>query len=135
MEYGLKAKRRKVVEIEQDDEYQNETVAIKDMLPNMMNGFNDNEYIAVAYQDTWYPGCVIKTISSDKTSVSFMASCRKPGTFMWPSRKDVQIVEKKFVFKRGMLPECCNSGQQWYFTEYRTNDVLFKKYQEHYFQN
>ena len=32
------------------------------MLPKMDNGFQENEYVAVVYQDARYPGCVTQSI-------------------------------------------------------------------------
>jgi hypothetical protein len=65
----------------------------------------DNMYIAVAYQDRWYPGCVVQCKTDSTAVVKFMAPCRQPGQFKWPSREDVQDVHIQFILKAGFIPE------------------------------
>lgn len=91
--------------------------------------FVENEYLAVAYQDQWYPGIVIST-KDNAAVVKFMSPSRKPGYFTWPSREDTQVVDKEFVLK----PQCVNSGRQWLFEEYEEIDTLFATYKLKYFE-
>ena len=95
--------------------------------------FVENEYLAVAYQDQWYPGIVIST-KDNAAVVKFMSPSRKPGYFTWPSREDTQVVDKEFVLKRGFIPQCVNSGRQWLFEEYEEIDTLFATYKLKYFE-
>jgi len=95
--------------------------------------FELNEYVAVAYQDMWYPGCVVQTESNDMATVNFMTRCRKPGVFMWPSREDEQLVSRDFVIQRGFVPECVNNGRQWFFPLFSDIDKLYQQYKSVYF--
>ncbi|KAL3841604.1 hypothetical protein ACJMK2_011001 [Sinanodonta woodiana] len=131
-EKGNPQKRRKtngLSEIANDPEEDYDCITNK--LP-VINEFSDNEYIAVAYQDQWYPGCVLKS-SGPEAIVKFMAPCRRQGYFIWPAREDIQSVKKDFVLKRGFLPDCVNSGRQWYFKEHDEIDSLFRQYQNKFF--
>ncbi|KAH3725618.1 hypothetical protein DPMN_051465 [Dreissena polymorpha] len=73
---------------------------------------------------------VTKCLSTNKATVNFMVPCRKPGNFMWPAGKDVQEVEKQFVLRKGLLPECMNSERQWFFKDYIELNELYNKYKE-----
>ena len=57
-----------------DYEYENacRKLNFADMLPKMDNGFQENEYVAVVYQDAWYPGCVTQSKDKDKAKVKFI---------------------------------------------------------------
>jgi len=75
-----------------------------------------NDYVVVAYQDGWYPGCVVEKKSSS-FKISFMSPCRKPGMFAWPAREDIQEVNSEFILDTSMVPECVSSGRQWFFKD------------------
>ena len=44
---------------EGEDEFESDAAKLRESLP-VLETFTLNEYVAVAYQDTWYPGCVEK---------------------------------------------------------------------------
>lgn len=76
------------------------------------DGFTANEYVAVAY-DNWYPGHVESIYDGCHATVNFLTRCEKPGQFMWPSSKDKQKVDFRFVLEKGFIPNCENSGWLW----------------------
>ena len=90
-------KKRRRIEID-DTEQQNYDEDTMSDLPSITQ-LKDNEYVAVAYQDAWYPGCVIESVDSDKVVVNFMVQCRKPGTYMWPSRKKINRLSENVCIK------------------------------------
>ncbi|KAG1708477.1 hypothetical protein GQR58_003138 [Nymphon striatum] len=64
-----KKRRKKNIESEDEDEAEEEEEegyeqVVVSELP-IIKSFTDNEYVAVAYQDNWYPACVIRTIDND----------------------------------------------------------------------
>lgn len=127
-------KKRKKRQDHDNQEYEDPfEVDISRELPKIEQ-FIDNEYIVVAYQDMWYPGCVIKSNGKEAT-VNFMAPTRKPGVYVWPLRKDIQTVKSEFVLKRGYIPECLNSGRQWSVPNYKNIDLLFEKFSDIYFKS
>lgn len=91
-----------------------------------------NEYVAVAYQDMWYPG-VVDRITEDCLIVNFMTETRNPGFYTWPTRKDVQRVRKEFVIKRGFVPHCRNSGRLWFIDDFKQISTTFERYRKMYF--
>ncbi|KAL3848472.1 hypothetical protein ACJMK2_019326 [Sinanodonta woodiana] len=108
----------------------------------LLDQLKENDYVIVAYQDAWYPGCVHQIKSNDNNNliVKFMAPCRKAGVFKWPSRDDVQEVKPEFVIATGLIPECLNSGRQWAFPEqftllaphFEKTPMLIKPHNLHY---
>lgn len=44
--------------------------------------FSVNDYVVVAYQDMWYPGCVMNT-NKNYLTIKFMTPGRKPVIFTW----------------------------------------------------
>ncbi|XP_045198613.2 uncharacterized protein LOC123552927 [Mercenaria mercenaria] len=94
---------------------------------------SENDYVAIAYQDAWYPGIVVKVKDNENFVVKFMTPTRKPGCFSWPSREDIQIVEKGFVLSTGFIPDCMNSGRMWKIKEANSIDSVFKKYSSVFF--
>lgn len=71
-----------------------------------------DDYIAVAYQDSWYPG-IIEGPSTQSCPVQFMAASQKEGIYFWPDRDDLQNLKIEFTLKIGLIPECLNSGRLW----------------------
>lgn len=118
-------KRKKTQDIDIDED-PFDVEDISKQLPKIET-FIDNEYVIVAYQDTWYPGCIINSCGKEAT-VNFMAPTRVPGVYIWPQRKDVQTVKSEFVIKRGFIPECLNSGRQWSIPDYMKIEVLYEKF-------
>ncbi|KAH3783324.1 hypothetical protein DPMN_161260 [Dreissena polymorpha] len=95
---------------------------------------NINEYVVVAYQDGWYPGCVENiTASSDTVTVKFLSPSTKPGFFQWPSREDRQIVHKQFVIYRNFVPDCVCSGRQWFIKEHDNIDAIYNNFHATFF--
>ena len=127
-----KANQSQEAQPESDDEFEQEATVLQSKLPEI-DKFELNEYVAVAYQDSWYPGCVESITENETAVVKFMTPCRIPGHFKWPQRQDKQTVQKQFVLKRGFIPECINSGRQWLFEDYKEIDVLYMKYKEVFF--
>ena len=117
---------------ESEDEFEHEATVLQLKLPQI-DKFELNEYVAVAYQDTWYPGCIDCIIDNETATVQFTTPCRIPGHFKWPQRQNKQTVQKQFVLKCGFIPECINSGRQWLFKEYKEIDAIYAKYKEVFF--
>ncbi|KAL4219419.1 Piwi-like protein 1 [Mactra antiquata] len=93
----------------------------------------ENVYIAVAYQDAWYPG-IVSCVNTNRTLVvKFMSPARKVGHFCWPAREDIQTVEKDFILKIGFVPNCLNSGRMWQIKENDEINKLFEKFKNYYF--
>ena len=119
-----------------DDENENVRVeaekTLKQKLPENQS-FKINEYVVVAYQDNWYPGIVISVKTETEAVIRFMSRCRKPGHFQWPVRCDEQPVLSQFVLKNGFVPDCVNSGRQWYISEYTDIDSLFNLFKSVFF--
>ena len=87
---------------------------------------NINEYVVVAYQDGWYPGCVDTfSESSDTVTVKFLLPCRKPGFLQWPSRDDRHKVHKQFVIYRNCVQDCVCSGRQWFIKKHEQIDLVY----------
>jgi hypothetical protein len=127
-------KSQRVTSVDDDDSDDFSTMnQIDKELPDVNDTFVENEYLVVAYQDSWYPGVVDKVMSENKAVVNFMLPCKKAGTFQWPNSKDIQQVEKQFVLKKGLIPECINSGRQWFFREYQDINRLYEMYKLEYF--
>ncbi|KAH3697969.1 hypothetical protein DPMN_085482 [Dreissena polymorpha] len=81
--------------------------------------FVKNEYVAVAYQDNWYPGIVHQVSDDSKTlTVHFLAQTKNTGHYIWPTRKDEQQVNPRFILRHGFMPECKNSGRLWFVAEH-----------------
>ncbi|CAC5409161.1 unnamed protein product [Mytilus coruscus] len=70
-----KKKENQNLELEDEEDYDNNL-----QLPHVEN-FTVNDYVAVAYQDDWYPGCVIDIIEKNQAYVKFMTPCSSKGFF------------------------------------------------------
>ncbi|XP_045173195.2 uncharacterized protein LOC123534827 [Mercenaria mercenaria] len=92
-----------------------------------------NEYVAIAYQDNWYPGVVEKVVDDTTIVVKFMAPCRKNGYYQWPSRDDRQVVNKQFVLCTKFIPDCISSGRQWYVKEHNDITNVYSKFHTMFF--
>ena len=93
-----------------------EKAALLEQLPTNET-IKDHDYVAVAYQDAWYPGIVIKSKDENKFIVKFMAPARRTGCFSWPSRDDIQSCDRRFILCKGFIPKCLNSGRLWEIKE------------------
>ncbi|KAH3708500.1 hypothetical protein DPMN_067952 [Dreissena polymorpha] len=96
---------------------------------------NCNEYVAIAYQDAWYPGMVVDVKDKEHFLVTFMTPTRTLGQYKWPLREDIQTVQKKFLISVGFVPDCLNSGRLWNVKEAQTIDNIYKKYSLIYFKD
>ncbi|XP_022205293.2 uncharacterized protein LOC111061905 isoform X2 [Nilaparvata lugens] len=72
-----------------------------------INDFEDitiGDWVAVIYDDKWYPGVVERVGEAGENflSVNFMA--RSGANFTWPTKPDTQTVEKKDVLKKIRTP-------------------------------
>ena len=94
--------------------------------------FRLGDYVAIAYQDAWYPGCVEK-VEKDVATVNFMAPCRMAGVFTWPARKDTQEVNRTFILSCGLVPEARNSGRQWFFKEHCDLEIKYLGFKDQFF--
>jgi hypothetical protein len=114
----------------------NKKRSVKSHLPEIHNQsleFIEGEYVIVAYQDGWYPG-VVQTVSDEDTAtVKFMTPCSQQGFFKWPLRDDKQIVKRKFVIETKIVPDCVNSGRQWYLKDFRKFQEKFEVFEKLYF--
>ncbi|XP_052778449.1 uncharacterized protein LOC128215880 [Mya arenaria] len=52
------------------------------ILDSTIHSFHVNDYVAIAYQDAWYPGCV-EEVDETTAVVNFMAPCRTAGAKEW----------------------------------------------------
>lgn len=104
--------KRKDVSIQQEHDatFRQLTQQVLKELPSKVPSMDD--YIAVAYQDSWYPD-IIEGTSTQSCTVQFMAASRKEGICFWPDRDDVQNLKREFTLKIALVPECLNSGRLW----------------------
>lgn len=102
-----------------------EEAALLEQLPTNET-IKDHDYVAVAYQDAWYPGIVIKSKDENNFIVKFMAPARRTGCFSWPSRDDIQSCDRRFILCKGFIPECLNSGRLWEIKETSNIEKTFK---------
>ena len=91
-----------------------------------------NAYVAVAYQDSWYPE-IVESVKDGTAVINFMVPCRKKGFFQWPYRKDSQTVEKAFVLHSSFVPDCINSGRQWFVKEHESIATLYARFHAEFF--
>lgn len=103
------------------------------MIPPNDYTFEMNEYVAIAYQDSWYPGIVVGKTENECASVKFMTPCRKQGYFQWPARDDIQTVNRKFIISKQFIPDCMNSGRQWFITQFETIQKKYEKFSDLHF--
>ena len=92
-EIRLQNKEKHVRYDEEDSDWEDDTNMIPTDDPTV------NQYVAVAYQDSWYPGIVIEVKSTDSIIVKFMAPTNKPYHYKWPLKNDVQTASKQFITK------------------------------------
>ena len=104
--------RRDIEENEMD-----ELTVLKTQLDQLMPQdavFRTDQWVAVAYQDNWYPGLVRGTSSKQSwIQVNFSARTTKPSHFRWPDGKDLQKVEKEFVIFTDFSLEPVRRGRTW----------------------
>ncbi|KAH3818948.1 hypothetical protein DPMN_120676 [Dreissena polymorpha] len=93
-----------------------------------------NEYVAVSYQDNWYPGMVQKVAKDLKTlTVNFLARSNNTGHFIWPNRKDEQEVNTQFILSHGFMPDSKHSGRLWFISEHADITTSYEKFSRVFF--
>ena len=76
-----------------------------------------NDYVAVAYQDNWYPG-IVTASKQEVFVVKFSVPGKQSGIYTWPLREDVQTVHAKFIICQGFVPDCMSGGRLWRVKEH-----------------
>jgi hypothetical protein len=94
---------------------------------------HENEYVAVAYNDAWYPGIVTAVKDTGNVVVKFLGNTKKPGVYQWPRRDDMQDVNVKFILRKGFIPECLNSGRMWGIPNFKEIDTLYCSFRSKFF--
>ncbi|KAH3841848.1 hypothetical protein DPMN_115329, partial [Dreissena polymorpha] len=98
--------------------------------------FVKNEYVAVAYQDNWYPGIVHQVSDDSKTlTVHFLAQTKNTGHYIWPTLKDEQQVNPRFILRHGFMPECKNSGRLWFVAEHADITKAYQTFSKVFFSS
>ena len=116
---GTSKKRRVEVENARDtekdemDELEMLTAQLDQLMTKDVT-FKVDQWVAVAYQDHWYPGLVRK-IWPGKSSiqVDFTARTTNHSQFKWPNGTDIQRVEKEFVISTDFSLEPVRRGRAW----------------------
>lgn len=62
-----------------------------------------------------------------------MLPAKRRGFFCWPSREDVQCVNRKFILKSGFIPNCVNSGRMWFISEEKAIAEQYHLFSESFF--
>ena len=105
---------------------------LQDLLPNEPQ-IIEQQWVAVAYQDNWYPG-IVREVLEDKRMRGDISSrtsnCRR---FKNPNGKDVQIVELQFVISGSCNPHPVSGGRSWEFDQCDSLDHIFQLFKEIYF--
>lgn len=92
---------------------------------------NCNAYVAIAYQDAWYPGMDFEVKDKENFVVKFMTTTRKLGQYKWPLREDIQTVQKQFLISAGFVPDCLNFEWLWNVKEAPTKDNIYNIYKKY----
>ncbi|XP_064653012.1 uncharacterized protein LOC135503383 [Lineus longissimus] len=77
--------------------------------------FKLNQWIAVAYVENWYPGCIEKVSSKDGVTANFLKPAGKVGEFVRPANPDIADVIRADVLAIGSscIPEPTAGGRRW----------------------
>ena len=90
-------------------------------------------FVAVAYEDTWYPGEILSILDSN-VKVSFLHPKKKGGlSFVWPNKQDVQMTDIKFVFFRNLTVEPTPGLRFWLIHEFDDVQDCYEKYRADFF--
>ena len=116
---------------ENESDHENDEAHLLEKLP-VNEEISVNEYVAVAYDDAWYPGMAIKT-KENGVVVKFLGCTKTPGVYQWPRRDDIQEVCPKYILRKGFVPECMNSGRMWKISEFGEIESLYSEYRKVYF--
>lgn len=96
---------------------------------------DQNVWIAVAFEDTWYPG-LVDSIEPDGLLVNFMHPCLlEKNKFQWPKKVDTMKVEKKFVLFVCLPPTRFQRGEKFYFEGYELILKLYLDFKKNIFLN
>jgi len=93
--------------------------------------------VAVAFENSWYPGEIVKIITEDKAEINFMChTATRSKTFIWPKKEDKQLVDSKFVLmsisKSDIEP--VSNGRASTIRSFYQVDGLFNQYADQYFR-
>ena len=91
-----------------------------------------SQYVAVAYEDSWYPGIVL-SVKDDTSEVKFLHATRISGVYSWPSREDKQKVQAEYILKCVFLPEPVNSGRLWKIMEHAEIQEAYDEFRKIFF--
>ena len=92
-------------------------------IPNLINiKFEVGEFYAVAFDDAWYPGCVMKINDEQNAVMKYMKRCGK--AFQWPSRPDIMVTNVKGVLSKVTLVPVAG-GRQWKIDDMVRIDQLY----------
>lgn len=94
------------------------------------------QWVGVAYENGWYIGTVSE-VSGEDVEVDFMQTTMTVGQFSWPSRKDIAVVDVKYIFRRLPSPPTPVSGGRLYQVPKEEHQALTQAFQEYkmmYFQ-
>ena len=105
---------------------------LRDSLPKEPQVVVD-QWVAVAYQDNWYPGRVIEMKPNKDMRVDFAARTANCIRFKSPNGKDVQWVEKQFLISDNCKPHPVSGGRFWEFLESGNIDHTFQLFKQIYF--
>ena len=83
-----------------------------------------NDYVAVAYQDNWYPG-IVTASKQEVFVVKFLVPGKPSGIYTWPLREDVQTVHAKAIIGHGFVPDCMSGGRLWRVKEHAELSELY----------
>ncbi|KAG1708474.1 putative transposase-like protein [Nymphon striatum] len=93
--------------------------------------YKNGQMAAIAYNDCWYPGQVMKVILENKALVKFLHPCEshKSSCFRWPNKEDILEIENVFVFSTEF--ELCakdSSGRSWFIPNVSDLHTAYKAY-------
>ncbi|XP_052063719.1 uncharacterized protein LOC127703237 isoform X2 [Mytilus californianus] len=92
-----------------------------------------NVWIAVAFENTWYPG-LVDSIEADGLLVNFMHPCLlERNKFQWPRKSDTMKVEKKFVLFVCLPPKRFQRVEKFCFEGYELILKLYLDFKKTYF--
>jgi hypothetical protein len=68
------------------------------------------DWVAVSYDNGWYPGQVVQIADDDTVIVNFIHPCSLVGQYKYPSTKDTVPVKRHFIFACPLEPSVPKSG-------------------------
>ncbi|KAK6169716.1 hypothetical protein SNE40_020711 [Patella caerulea] len=100
---------------------------------NIVPEFCTGMFVAVAYEDIWYPGEILNVLDETR-EITFLHPKRKGGmSYIWPQVKDIQRVDKKFIFFRDLSVEPTPGLRFWIVHEFDDIQDSFLEYCRQFF--